>query len=137
MVFNIFKRKPPSFVPSESRGTTKGKPSFAKATEGKEEAKKPVSKRTVGVNALSLPHITEKAGALGEQNQYVFKVIPGATKYAVRDSVEAHYGAQVAKVRMITVPSKSIRVGRRMGKRPGYKKAVVTLKQGHTIETGA
>lgn len=94
-------------------------------------------KRKVSSFSLSLPHITEKARALGEQNQYVFRVVSGATKYGVRDSVEAQYGVQVAKVRIITVPLKSIRVGKRIGQRPGYKKAVVTLTEGHKIETSA
>lgn len=99
-----------------------------------EETPKKIVRKTIGASTLSLPHITEKAGLLQGQNQYVFKVVPGATKYGVRDSVQAQYGVQVAKVRMITVASKSIRVGRRTGERPGYKKAVVTLKEGHTIE---
>lgn len=121
MAFNIFKKK------EEAKKELIKEP---------EEAKK-VIRKIVGVSALSLPHITEKAGVLGAQNQYVFKVIPGATKYGVRDSVEAQYGVRVAKVRMITVSSKSIRVGKRMGERKGYKKAVVTLKEGHKIEMGA
>ena len=94
-------------------------------------------RKSVGASALSLPHITEKAGLLQAQNQYVFKVVPGATKYGVRDSVQSQYGVKVAKVRMITIASKSIRVGMTMGRRPGYKKAVVTLKEGHKIEMGA
>ena len=123
MAFNLFKNKPSS-VPQS--GTT----------AGEKEAKKTVRK-SVGASALSLPHITEKAGLLQAQNQYVFKVVPGATKYGVRDSVQSQYGVKVAKVRMITIASKSIRVGRTMGRRPGYKKAVVTLKEGHKIEMGA
>ena len=122
-LLNLFKKKPSS-VPQS--GTT----------AGREDVKK-IIRKTIGVSALSLPHITEKAGMLQEQNQYVFRVVPGATKYAVRNSVQAQYGVEVEKVRMITVPSKSIRVGRRMGKKPGYKKAVVTLKEGDTIELGA
>ena len=123
MAFNLFKNKPSSVSQS---GTT----------AGEKEVKKTVRK-SVGASALSLPHITEKAGLLQAQNQYVFKVVPGATKYGVRDSVQSQYGVKVAKVRMITIASKSIRVGMTMGRRPGYKKAVVTLKEGHKIEMGA
>ena len=123
MAFNLFKNKPSSVSQS---GTT----------AGEKEIKK-IVRKTVGASALSLPHITEKAAMLRAQNQYVFKVIPGSTKYGVKDSVEAQYGVKVAKVRMITIASKSIRVGRTMGRRPGYKKAVVTLKEGHKIEMGA
>lgn len=111
---------------------------FKKREQAKQEVKteivKETPKRMVGISSLSLPHISEKAGMLQAQNQYVFKVIPGATKYGVRNSIEAQYGVAVEKVRMIRVPSKSIRVGKRMGERQGYKKAVVTLKEGHKIE---
>jgi large subunit ribosomal protein L23 len=120
MAFNIFKKS----------ASVKETPKVA-VVEAKKE------KRKISSFALSLPHITEKAGMLQAQNQYVFKVVPGATKYGVKDSVRAQYGVEVEKVRMITVSSKSIRVGRTMGKRPGYKKAVVTLKEGHKIETSA
>lgn len=130
MAFSIFKKKP-SFVPQS--GTKIGKEEVKK----EKDIAKETPKKIVGVSVLSLPHITEKAGLLQGQNQYVFKVIPGATKHGVRDSVEVQYGVLVAKVRMIRVPAKSIRVGRNMGKKPGYKKAVVTLKEGHTIEAGA
>ena len=96
------------------------------------EAKK--EKRKISSFSLSLPHISEKAGMLQAQNKYVFKVIPGATKYGVRDSIEEQYGVLVEKVAMIRVSAKSIRVGKRMGEKQGYKKAVVTLKEGHKIE---
>lgn len=117
MAFNIFRKEEKA----------------VKAPAKEPEAKKTVRK-VVSVSALSLPHITEKAGLLQTQNKYVFKVVPGATKYGVKDSVEVQYGVQVLKVNMITVSAKSIRVGRNMGKKPGYRKAVVTLKEGHTIE---
>ncbi len=126
MAFNIFK-KSASTADAQTRRKEKEPEAVIKKTV----------RKNVGASALSLPHITEKAAMLGAQNQYVFKVVPGATKYAVRDSVQAQYGVDVEKVRMITVSSKSIRVGKTMGKRPGYKKAVITLKEGHKIEMGA
>ncbi len=134
MAFNIFKKSASAAdAPTrrKEKDAVKETPKVAVV-----EAKK-IARKSVGASALSLPHITEKAAMLGAQNQYVFKVVPGATKYGVRDSVQAQYGVKVAKVRMITIASKSIRVGRTMGKRPGYKKAVVTLQEGHTIEMGA
>ena len=129
MAFNIFKKK------EEVKKAPAREAEKAVAKTASVPAKK--EKRKISSFALSLPHITEKAGMLQAQNQYVFNVVPGATKYGVRNSVQAQYGVEVEKVRMITVASKSIRVGRTMGKRPGYKKAVVTLKEGHTIEMGA
>lgn len=109
---------------------------FKKREEVKKEKTKETPKAPV-VGALSLPHISEKAGMLQAQNQYVFKVVPGATKHGVKESVEEQYGVLVKKVAMIKVRAKSIRVGRNMGKKPGYKKAIVTLKEGHTIEASA
>lgn len=131
MAFNLFKKKEEVKMPLKK--TEEAKKAVAKTVSV--SAKKEV--RKVSSFSLSLPHITEKAGALGAQNKYVFRVVPGATKYGVRDSVEAQYGVRVAKVAMITVSSKSIRVGKRMGERPGYKKAIVTLREGDKIETSA
>ena len=102
---------------------------------GTESLSKKAVRKSVGASALSLPHISEKAGILQAQQKYVFKVIPGATKYGVKASVEEQYGVLVEKVATIRVPSKSIRVGKRMGEKQGYKKAVVTLKEGYAIET--
>lgn len=132
MAFNIFRKKEEvKKEPLKEPEATKKTVAKTASIPAKKEGKK------VSSFSLSLPHITEKAGLLQGQNQYVFKVVPGATKYGVRDSVEVQYGVQVAKVRMIAVPSKSIRVGKNMGKRPGYKKAIVTLKEGYTIAASA
>ena len=133
MAFNIFKKSASSAdAPTrrKEKDTAKETPKVAVVGVKKE-------KRKISSFSLSLPHISEKAGMLQAQNKYVFKVIPGATKYGVRDSIEEQYGVLVEKVAMIHVPAKSIRVGKRLGERPGYKKAVVTLKEGHKIETNA
>ena len=84
------------------------------------------------------PHITEKATDLIEQNKYVFKVFQKANKVEIKKAVKALYGAEVEKVNMIHTAPKKRRVGRhqgwRKGLKKGYKKAVVTLKQGEKIE---
>ena len=124
-LLNIFKKK------EEAKKTE----AIAKETPGVPVVEAKKEKRKISSFSLSLPHISEKAAVLGAQNQYVFKVMPRATKYGVKASVEEQYGVLVKKVAMIQVPSKSIRVGRTVGERQGYKKAVVTLKEGHKIET--
>ena len=123
---NIFKKKEEA---KKTEAIAKETPGVPVVVEAKKE------KRKISSFSLSLPHISEKAGMLQAQNQYVFKVVPRATKYGVKASVEEQYGVLVKKVAMIQVPSKSIRVGRTVGERQGYKKAVVTLKEGHKIET--
>ena len=83
---------------------------------------------------LKGPHVTEKAGDLAGQNQYIFKIFSEANKIQVRQAVEGLYGVDVEHVRIIRVLGKKRRTRRVQGWRPGYKKAIVKLKSGHTIE---
>jgi len=80
------------------------------------------------------PIITEKASGLLSQNQYQFKVLKDANKTLIKEAIEFIYGVKVEKVRVIKIPSKPRRLGRFFGKKPGYKKAIVTLKEGYSIE---
>jgi len=81
------------------------------------------------------PLITEKGTMVSEKsNQVVIKVRPEATKGAIRDAVEQLFKVTVLKVRTINLTGKTRRVGRTAGKRPDWKKAYVTLKEGDRIE---
>ncbi|MBU1015066.1 50S ribosomal protein L23 [Patescibacteria group bacterium] len=81
-----------------------------------------------------MPHVTEKAVALAGKNQYVFRVAPHSTKHAVKQAVEEVYGVEVRGVHVISVPSKRMRRGRIQGKKPGYRKAIVRVKEGQKID---
>jgi len=84
---------------------------------------------------IKSPLITEKGTVVSEKsNQVIFKVRPDATKGAIRDAVEDLFKVTVLKVRTINLMGKTRRVGRTMGKRPDWKKAYVTLKEGDRIE---
>lgn len=83
---------------------------------------------------LAEPHITEKATALAENNQYVFKVFPRANKTEIKKAIENLFGVEVLGVRIIRVPRKKRRLGRVEGWRKGYKKAIVRIKEGQKIE---
>jgi large subunit ribosomal protein L23 len=84
---------------------------------------------------IKSPLITEKGTLVTEKaNQVVFKVRPEATKGAIRDAVEQLFNVTVVQVRTINLMGKSRRVGRTSGKRPDWKKAYVTLKEGDRIE---
>ncbi len=84
---------------------------------------------------ITSPLITEKGTLVSEKsNQVVFKVRPDATKGAIRDAVEELFKVSVVKVRTINLMGKSRRVGKTAGKRPDWKKAYVTLKEGDRIE---
>lgn len=114
-----------------------------KAKEAVKE-KKAVKKKTAvstvkrsSVNAyriLKSPHISEKATDLSEKNQYVFKVWPKAGKAEIKKAIEELYNVEIIGTRIIKVPSKRKRVGRTMGIKKGYKKAIVSVKQGQKIE---
>ena len=84
---------------------------------------------------LKRPIVTERASAMTERfNQVMFEVEKTSTKHEIRDAVEALYGVKVTDVRTLIVPGKLKRRGRSMGKRPAWKKAIVTLKKGDVID---
>jgi len=83
---------------------------------------------------LIKPIVTEKSTALMAEGKYTFKVPLNANKYQIRDAVEEIFNVKVAAVSTMRVEGKKKRVGRFEGKRSDWKKAIVTLKEGETIE---
>jgi len=81
------------------------------------------------------PHITEKGSLQKElHNQISFKVHPKANKVAIRQAVQTILKKKVLEVKTINVRGKKRRIGRHMGKRPNWKKAVVKLAPGENVE---
>jgi large subunit ribosomal protein L23 len=81
------------------------------------------------------PHVTEKVLRAVERNrQYAFEVAERANKIEVRQAIEAIFNVKVEKVHTQNYPGKTRRVGRWFGRTPVWKKAIVTLKEGHAIE---
>jgi large subunit ribosomal protein L23 len=81
------------------------------------------------------PHITEKANLLKEgANQVSFKVHKQANKIEIKQAVETFLKAKVLDVRTMKMRGKRRRMGRSMGKRPDWKKAIVRLAPGENIE---
>lgn len=79
--------------------------------------------------------VTEKSTAMQSmRNQFTFEVAPGANKIEVRKAVEALFSVKVVKVNMLGVPGKMRRTFGRPGQTRAWKKAVVTLRQGDTID---
>jgi large subunit ribosomal protein L23 len=83
---------------------------------------------------LIKPLITEKNTMLGAEGKYTFKIDRRANKTQVKEAVEAIFKVNVTAVNTISVPSKTRRVGRTIGKTQPWKKAVVTLRAGQRIE---
>ncbi len=83
---------------------------------------------------LIKPHITEKASSLSEKSTYVFVVDPKATKALVSKAFAEKYKITPVRVSTVTIPAKNVFVRGKRGKKSGYKKAYVTLKEGTKIE---
>ncbi len=84
---------------------------------------------------LLRPIVTEKSMLARENNnQYVFKVNPAATKLDIANAVEKAFSVKVLEVRTVNVLGKKKRRGRLVGKRSDWKKAVVRLAQGDSIK---
>ena len=86
------------------------------------------------IDSIRNPIITEKATILSEQNKTVFKVHSGANKSTIKKNIEKIFKVKVTKVNIINRKSKlKMRQGKKSYK-TGYKKAIVTLKNGQSID---
>ena len=100
-------------------------------------AKKPTKQAAVDINHYDVvlaPHITEKATLLSEQNAVVFKVAGGASKPQIKAAVEALFNVSVTGVNTITQKGKTKRWKGTPYRRSDFKKAVVTLAEGQSID---
>ena len=79
-------------------------------------------------------YISEKASLLAVNNQYVFMVGRDTNKAEICKNVEKIFNVKVKDIKIINLPSKIRNVGRHSGIKPGFKKAIVALKEGYTIE---
>ena len=81
------------------------------------------------------PLVTEKtSAAYQERGEYAFEVHPDATKHAIKSAVEQLFGVSVTGVWTSNVRGKTRRMGKTAGNRPNWKKAIVKLAEGDTIE---
>ncbi len=78
---------------------------------------------------------TEKGTNLAVQNKYLFEVDKKANKLEIKKAIENIYNVEVKKVHLIAMRGKVKRVRFKPGRTPDWKKAIVTLKEGHTIDT--
>ncbi|NEP63644.1 MAG: 50S ribosomal protein L23 [Symploca sp. SIO2G7] len=79
------------------------------------------------------PLITEKATLNLENNQYTFEVAPKATKPEIKAAIEVLFEVKVTGISTMNPPRKKKRLGRFVGYRSTYKRAVVTLAEGDSI----
>jgi large subunit ribosomal protein L23 len=86
-------------------------------------------------DVIRRPLVTEKSNiGREEQNLVTFAVDPRANKHEIRRAVEQLFSVKVVAVRTMRMPGKTRRVGRFVGRRPAWKKAIVKLAAGQAIE---
>lgn len=85
-------------------------------------------------NVLIRPLVTERSYDQMDQNKYTFEVAPSAPKEEIKDAVEKLFDVHVTKVNTLWVKPKRKRLRYQMGTTRRWKKAVVTLAEGDTIE---
>ncbi|AWV24144.1 LSU ribosomal protein L23P [Roseomonas mucosa] len=103
-------------------------------SETQEKAKRPVIGRERMYQVVLAPLVTEKATALNEQGQVTFKVALEATKPEIKAAVEGLFGVTVKAVNTVVVKGKTKRFKGRPGVRSDWKKAMVKLGEGQSID---
>ncbi len=86
------------------------------------------------LDTIVSPVITEKATTLSEFNKMVFRVHKSASKNSIKKSIEKIFKVNVIKINTINLKGKTKLVKGKKSSRPGYKKAIVTLKKGQSID---
>ena len=86
------------------------------------------------VQIIKYPIITDKATRLLENNQYSFIVNRYSDKITIKFAIEYLFNVKVIKVNTCRLPRKKKRVGKYIGWKPQYKKAIVTLSKGDSID---
>jgi len=126
-------------IPFLKRKSIKEKPKEKKELEKEKKKPEPQSKKTLGKSSIAFkvlkaPIVSEKTTSLEKQGKYVFNVFPKANKVQIKEAIEQIYDTKVEKVNIVKIPGKKRRLGRIEGVKPGYKKAIVTLKKGERIK---
>lgn len=103
----------------------------------KKESKKKAEAPAIAAPAYAIvrrPVITEKATMGSEHNQVTFRVSLDATKPEIKKAIEALFKVKVTAVNTLRVKGKQKRFKGQLGKRSDYKKAIVTLAEGNSID---
>ena len=86
------------------------------------------------LDTIISPNVTEKSTSLSEFNKIVFKVHKDATKKLIKKNIEKIFKVNVIKINTINLKGKTKLVRNKKAYKPGYKKAIVTLKKGQNID---
>ena len=86
------------------------------------------------LDTIISPNVTEKSTSLSEFNKVVFKVHKGASKNSIKKSIEKIFKVNVVKINTINLKGKTKLIRNKRAYKSGYKKAIVTLKKGQSID---
>ena len=86
------------------------------------------------LDTIISPNVTEKATSLSEYNKIVFKVHKGANKNSIKKSIEKIFKVKIVKRNTIKLKGKTKMIKNKKYYKPSYKKAIVTLKKGQSID---
>ena len=86
------------------------------------------------IDSVKHPIITEKATVLSEQNKTVFKVHKNANKHIIKKNIEKIFKVKVIKINIINTKQKQKIKQGKLSTKSGYKKAIITLKKGQSID---
>ena len=133
MAINIFKKdEKDQAVAKKGAGAVASKKTKKSETAATKTAK--VADPILTAKVLRGAHITEKAANLAQNNKYVFRVAGTANKIEIAKAIENTYSVDVIGVNVVNIPDKSRRRGRGVMVKPGYRKAIVSIKAGQSIE---
>lgn len=124
---------------SASKKSATKKPAAKKTTKKTAPAEKKTAKNAKGISKKAYetilgPVVSEKAAHLSEQNVLTFKVAKQANKIEVRNAVREIYGVNPTRVNIVSVRGAWVRFGRHEGRQSDYKKALVHLPEGTTLD---
>ena len=100
----------------------------------KKEHKVKLSDHSIAFKVLLKPLVTEKSAVAESGNKYSFVVAKSADKNQIKIAVEEIYGVKPSQVNVANIEGRRVRFGRTMGRRSDYKKAIVTLPAGKSID---
>lgn len=133
-------------VPAQTTAKKTTKKKTAEHDHAEHEEKKaktaPVSTVTVAADSQSFkvlvkPLVTEKSAIAESTGKYSFMVAKSASKAQIRSAVAEIYGVKPVAVNVSNIQGRQVRFGRTAGRRSDYKKAIVTLPEGKTIDIHA
>lgn len=118
--------------PVKAKKTPQAKKELIKPEEPAKAKPKTSEFKAGGI--LISPLSTEKAVSNQSLNKYIFKVACSANKIEIAKTIGKNYNVKVVAVNIINIPKKVRRVGKTLGFKSGYRKAIVTLAKGQSIE---